>query len=522
MLRALLSAVLLALTAIWLLSGRGSLGVAREWVLKPNAGAWPWGAWLLPLGVLLIFGGAAALSIYHRFHRDKHDSEKRNSTLTALFCLALLGMMWPWALLGPGDISQSGPRGEKPRLTLEGRFNVIAALWSDVATEYFGAAYQINDARQFGRQYAQKWQKPPSILQAHVATHPPGAVLLFYGARRVYEAIPPLQNGFTALAQTLTRQNLADTYAGANLLRSSAARSAAAPEAPILPLSAIGGALWTAFLLGMSLVLAVPAVYGLAALGGDRDTGEARGFFAVGLWILAPTLNLFAFTLDAPIAAGTAWTLFLAARAWNSNDAKRARNGTLAAAVVLALTSFLSLGALAVGVILLLTLAFFRRPSALARAIELALGFAATWAVLALVFAFNPLEVALNAMAAHRAATLQYRSWAPWAAMNLVVWTVFAGYALVICGFRRPKPALIGAQIGVAGVATLLLLSLSGNVRGEVERLWLFLLAPAAVWAASGEFSPRTRTILIGLQAAQTLLMAATLGPLVRPLDFSP
>ncbi|MBW3636880.1 MAG: hypothetical protein KY445_10550 [Armatimonadetes bacterium] len=521
--RVLACATLLALTAIWLLSGRGGLGVAGQWVLQPNARPWPLGAWLLPLGVLLIFGGAAALSIYDRFRRAKDVREKRNSTLTALFCLALLSFLWPWALLGPGDISQSGTRGERPHLTFEGRFNIIAALWSDVATEYFGVAYQIDNPLQFGREYAQKWQKPVSPFQAHVATHPPGAVLFFYGARRVYEAVPALQNGFTALAPVLTQQSLADLHEGANVLRASASRGVGAPTPP-LPISAIGGALWTAFLLGMSLVVAIPAVYGLASLGSDGDAAEARGFFAVGLWVLAPTLNLFAFTLDAPIAAGTAWTLYFVARACHEhgrarrfNEPEKAQLWMALAGATLALTSFLSLGALAVGLILVLALALFHRELPRKHLLDGVCVFAITWILLALIFSFNPLEVARNALAVHRAATLQNRSWAPWAVMNLIVWVAFAGYALVVCLFRKQKPTPIGAQFGLAGLITLLVLSLSGNVRGEVERLWLFLLAPAAIWAASGDFSPRVRAILLVLQAAQTLLMAATLGPLVRP-----
>jgi hypothetical protein len=69
----------------------------------------------------------------------------------------------------------------------------------------------------------------------------------------------------------------------------------------------------------------------------------------------------------------------------------------------------------------------------------------------------------------------------------------------------------------------MLLLSLSGNVRGEVERLWLFLLPPFAAWAGLCLHKyGRKRPYLwsggfIALQAAQTLIMAATLAPLVRP-----
>jgi hypothetical protein len=505
------------------LGTRGPFGVPSQWVLEPNARPWPLGGWLLPLGALFIFGGAAALSIYDRFKRAKSAKEKRNSTITALICFAILLFLWPWTLLGPGAISQKGPNGLKPP-TLEGRLNIIAAMWSDVATEYFGAAYQINDARQFGREYATKWQKPVSPFQAHVATHPPGAVLWFYGARRIYEAVPPIQNGFTSLAQSLTHQTTTEMQQITSLLRTTSSRGMGAPDPPPLPTSALGGALWAAFLLGLTLVLTIPAIYGLAALGGEGDKAEIRGLFAVGLWILAPAVNLFAFTLDAPISAGTAWTLFFAARAIQSGTEnnktgknKAARLWMIAAGVTFALTSFISIGALTVGLMVAIALFLFQRQQLLPRLFELAGAFLLTWVILAVVFAFNPIEVVLNAMSVHRFATLERRTWAPWTLMNLVMWVPFAGYPLVASLLHRNKPLTAGAQIGLAALATLLLLTLSGNVRGEVERLWLFMVAPAALWAAFCDLSPRMRGALLTIQALQTLLIAATLGPLVRP-----
>jgi hypothetical protein len=519
--RILAALALFAFTAIWLLGGRGGLGVPGQWVLTPNARPWPFGAWLLPVAVLVIFGGAAALSTYDRFARAKSPKEQRNSTLTALFCLALLVLLWPWSLLGPGAINQNtgrdtNGRSDASRLTLEGRFNIIAAMWSDVATEYFGVAYQISDARQFGREYASKYQHPTSPAQAHVATHPPGATLLFYGARRIYEAAPPLQNGFESLAATLTQQKNAESVEALQLLRTAVSRGARAPDPPPLPASALGGALWTALLLGLSLVLAVPAVYGLAAAGSEGAVAEARGLFAVALWVLAPTINLFAFTLDAPIAAGTVWTLFFAAKSLSS-EAKTARKWMIGAGISLALTSFLSLGALAAGLILVIALAKFRRDVAAPRLLELGAAFAAVWLILALAFGFNPLEIVSNALAAHRFATLGTRTLAPWSVMNLVTFAVFAGFGAFVCWFRRDRPASVAAQIGLATLAAMILLSLSGNVRGEVERLWLFLAAPVAVYAACADLPPRVSSALLIVQAAQTLLMAATLGPLVRP-----
>ena len=102
--------------------------------------------------------------------------------------------------------------------------------------------------------------------------------------------------------------------------------------------------------------------------------------------------------------------------------------------------------------------------------------------------------------------------------MNLPMFALFLGAPLAVGLVKRPTQGRleIGLCFGLAALLTILFLTLSGNVRGEVERLWLFLVAPLAIWAASGLRS-REAAVLIGLQIVQTLLMAATLAPLVRP-----
>jgi hypothetical protein len=143
---------LLLCTATWVwlygprrLPGVGApLGYAQQWVIPPNSTLWPLSAWLLPLGVLVIFGGAAALSAYDRFRRAKTRREEKTSVVLCLSLLSLLALVWPWALLGPG-----------------GTQNLINATWSDTANQYFSTAYAVEDVRQFTSGYAQRWQRHP-------------------------------------------------------------------------------------------------------------------------------------------------------------------------------------------------------------------------------------------------------------------------------------------------------------------------------------------------------------------------
>jgi hypothetical protein len=176
------------------------------------------------------------------------------------------------------------------------------------------------------------------------------------------------------------------------------------------------------------------------------------------------------------------------------------------------------------------------------------LGFVAGWALLLVLF---PMQIGLifqQAMAVHHEATIAARTYRIWLWLNLLMFAVFCSWPLVVgCvvavwrrlrewrieGFKNSiRPEEKGESsimwdrapwaIGVAALCTLLLLTVSGNVRGEVERLWLFALAPLCVLASGilGRAAAEVRfgALLIGLQVAQTLALAGALAPLVRPL----
>jgi hypothetical protein len=553
--------LLCAATWVWLygprrLPGIGSpLGYSQQWAIPPNTILWPASAWLLPLGVLVIFGGAAALSAYDRFRRAKTRREEKTSVALCITLLSLLGLVWPWALLGPG-----------------GTQNLINAAWSDTANQYFSTAYAVDDVRQFTSGYAQRWQEPPSRLQAHVATHPPGAVLLYYGARRMLNAVPSLQSTFTNLAESLTGYQAGELAGSGNQVRRAAARSAGATSQFDLPGAAVGGALWSAFLLSLCVAATVPAVYWLAkgATVENSDTRalqEGRALLAAALFALAPTTNFFAFSLDAVIACFAAWALACLARRLNGGSP----SWSVAAGATLAFTSFISFGTLAVwGIVVLAILWYYgirrilastrawlrpspgaqreQMPRALADWSYCLLGFVVGWALLLVLF---PMQIGLifqQAMAVHHEATIAARTYGIWVWLNVLMFAVFCSWPLVVgcvmAVLRRLRERRSGSPedidsseekaegsimwdraslaIGVAALCTLLLLSVSGNVRGEVERLWLFALAPLCVLAAGtlGRATAEVRfgALLIGLQAVQTLALAGALAPLVRPL----
>ena len=261
---------------------------------------------------------------------------------------------------------------------------------------------------------------------------------------------------------------------------------------------------------------------------------------------------MFAFTLDALIACGAAWTLALIAQAIASRHRPGSRLWLLGGGLVMGLTSFLSIGALATGAIVALALLFAawrERENWIANGVRgLALfagGFMLAWLLLMLIFPMQPLVIFHNAMDAHRAATLSHRGFWPWVWLNIVCFAPFCGWPVVTACLaslkskvQSPKPGDQSPQsqdpspksedlngqtarlIGGATLAAILLLSMTGNVRGEVERLWLFLVPPlCALAAAVIEPSRSTRWLpLLVLQTAQGIFMAAGLAPLVKPI----
>jgi hypothetical protein len=513
---AIIALLMVAATWFWLFKTKWPLGVKGEWRMNPNAGAWPVGAWGLPVAALGIFGGFAALCAYDRLRRAKNRREQIASTRLCLIGICLLSFVWPWTLLGPGGTS-----------------NLIASQWSDTANEYFSTAYLMDDARRFTSEYAATRQHPASVLQAHVATHPPGAVLFYYGARRVYESTSILQSMFSGLAVSLTTDSVEKIAADCNRLRGTATRSAGVrTNAPDLPSQAVGGALWSAFLISLLLALATPAIY-LAASSQRADSSdetqivnsEMRGLLAAAFWALYPAANLFAFTLDAVIAAGAAWTLALLALRLRGGKPQFA----CACGGVLALTSFISFGALATGAIVFLALVFFHGGCARIIARELAFigaGFVATWFVLTLIFPMQPLVIFSQAIDVHRYAT-GGRSRVLWAWLNILIFAVFCGWPLFVAAMGalshwKQTGGMMRAPLvlGVSGVLTILLLTLSGQASGEVERLWIFLAVPLCILAATALLRHANALVigtLLVLQALQTLLMAAWLAPLVLP-----
>ena len=335
------SGAMVAITAFWLLATRWGLG-RDDWFVTPRRVWWTPGVWLLPIAVLALFGGLAMVSAYDRFRRAKSRGEQKTSVRLCVFALMLFALCWPWASLGPTPGGASGAS------------NLIAATWSDVANGYFSQAYRIRDARRFSRDYVARQQTDYAQTQAHVATHPPGATLFYFAARRAFEASPPVQKTFIAVHRNMTGASIAESAAfSRNMV------SVGTGTRPTLPDSAAPCALWCAFLLSLCVALTVPAAYLLGAgnhRGNDireddmreddminapfssaretrasieNEVSNARGKFINGLC----AAQAFEIPMPGnPTASGATSDVAVAARSTNAQDRIEAR-GLVAAAL---------------------------------------------------------------------------------------------------------------------------------------------------------------------------------------------
>lgn len=525
-----LQGLLVLALAVWLLQGR-PWGYAPEWTLRVHA-PWPllrlW--WLLVLTVVL--GGWAgwwAKGLEQREppagpkddlpeRRLPTDPAGRRRAIAVLLLLWLLAVSWQGGLHVLADLAV-------PLL--------VSSTWSSVGTEYFRTAYEIQDIRAFLRDY------PRFMAQAqyHVATHPPGAVLFYWLGLQVIERTPGLRGLFLYLAEYWSGGSAAEI----------ARFSQQFPSAANLPPAAVPAALFSAFLLMLCGSSVVIPIYLLARLEGSRRSA----LLAAACFCTVPSFLLFFQSLDQLVLLLATWTVYLFLQ-----GVQRERGGFFPAAGALwGLTLFVSLGALPLGIlggVILVGRAWQRRQQVawlkwiawFAAFLGGALGI---WWWLALLADFPPLQVIRQGLAAHaRVTTVEFpRTYSIWVWLNGVDFAVFLGLPLSVWWVRslwqaglqswRPRegppsssPTLLG-WLNLAFLFTLLALDLSGKVRAEVGRIWLFLM-PLAVVGLVHRFcqdfpeSSEGRRLwwlrlgaTLGLQLLQVSLMALTMTPLVLP-----
>lgn len=429
---------------------------------------------------------------------------RRTDWRWALPLLVILG----WAVLL--DLVQAQPGGFR---------QVFDALAS---RHTFGYVFDSGIAPD-SRTLLADWPAVSAELNQHSRTHPPGPLLAVRALDLLGRRLPSDPQGERGLI----------SYAAESLQREVGRAMARRQKAPINP-PAAGTLVLLALLLPLLSALTAWPLHRLAA-GLGLESGAA--LLAAALWLTVPARAVFTPSLDQalPLLAVTAAWLVVSASSGNIG-----RGRALLAGGLLALSVFCSYGYLAVvplvGLLALIPQTIPKTPAgeetgpgtAWLRSFRwdqgllLAAGFLLPWIVLVLLAGYDPWASFRAAAEQHRAIAVASRSYGTWLVWNPYDLLLLLGPAVLVpaaASLAGPpgegwRPAF--RALGWGWWALLLLLLLSGTVRGEVGRIWLFLM-PFACLLAAGDavrrWPPRSLWTgqLLVLEIALLLVLAGNL-----------
>lgn len=500
--------VLLILTD-WLPYLRGPAPETAEWYWPYRLR--PFTLWLKPiLGTLLMFGVS---SWWLRLGGNGRGVK------LGLLALAGASFLLQLALMN----------ADSPHI----RDELINRVYSNLDSGFLQTAVELDDLGAALQNYPALM---PDFPSDHTKTHPPGLVVANRLTLQFLERFPQLAD---MLAPPAIAARCIDLW----LLDRSTAVAATVLIWAIIPLLA-------------AALLVLPA-YWLARL----MLPETAVKLAVVLIATIPALLLFApksVQLYAPLT-------LLIFGAFYSGLQKQSWRWFLLSGILLSLASFLSLGNAALGLLLLLYAALHlwqtdhrlpnteyrtlntdhrslnteyrtlntehRLPptdyrSPITSILAFSLGAVSFWLFYWLGWSVPPWQIAQVGLGQHYDLVTQLRRYDWWLAWNLIDVLVFAGW-IVLLGFTavtgqalkkiRQQNLTAVHMLALSLLLLLILLNISGSARGEVGRIWLFLMPLLALAAASflAEIGPswRRQAGLVGLQLLLTLALALAWQP---------
>ncbi len=425
---------------------------APEWFWRWRAGgALPWGA---AASVALLVGPLMALLVGDRLRAA--EEPRRQNCAVLLAGLVVLGLVLTVSV-GLQDPLYPATAG--------------LTVLSDLAIGYYTVAARLPSVGQAFAEHVSRAGNP--AVPDRVRTHPPGPVLLMRALREMGLAFP---KSLDYLEKYLERTYGADGETLARLARMGTAQT-------LSPLDALIAVPLGMLLTALSALIVLPA-YGLGAVLGDRRLGLVAAVLAVTV----PSLLCFAPGIDGIGAVLGLTALYLWAAALWRGDWWLYLLAGLGAAVTL-LWSF----GYAVLIVPAVALALPRgewRPVRLAQGLVFATaGLAVIYGVLDAGLGYSlPAAMSASLAAQKEIMVREHRPYLSWLWLNPYSWAVFAGPGLLLMAIASwfVKGLRTGGLERLAqGVAvTLVLLTLAGTTRGEVERIWVFLMPIAALPAA--------------------------------------
>jgi len=467
--RRLLVSAALATAAFGLaLAFRVPFGIPGEWVWRPNqlsASLWP-----------SVAAGLCLVAVVWLACRPVQVGPRVRAVFLVLLVLAAFALQC--SLLNAIGLPWVTPG---------------AIVASPVATTYYSVSLDIRDPARWLANYPEQMR----TLPYHARTHPPGFPLFFLALRRATAVLVPHPSG--------PMRGIADAY-----------RQFGIGPTPTDAAAAIAGAVLIGLLGALSLL---PAY-----LLGRHLIGAEAALFSACLMASTPALLLFGPSSDEIVLTLAVATLALSYSAWRSSSLPQA----FAAGLVFALGLFFSFGLLALAGWLLVWagLGIVRSDDhsvTTRRALRMAAagvaGLAIFYVALYYAVGYRAVAVAREALLAHHGVTTgeAARTYWKWILMDPLECAAFMGLPLLITAFWSLRAARADPGLSrwrtflLSWLVTFAVLDISGTVRGEVGRIWLFLLWPAALaagpWLAARPRRAELIALLAGLGVWQAILM---------------
>ncbi len=492
--------------ALWaVLAATALIGLICAWFVVFDVfpflrgpGAWPpsWRWLYAPLGLdawttlvihaLFLGGYAAAVMVFTQ-------PERRRSVRPALLFAALFVIVW--------QLVQSWVRDPNVLDTL------IFRTYAPPLNGYFLAPAQVDSIGDTLRTYAAAM---PAFFGDKPQTHPPGLFLFYALFQVIFEALPGLTAWFAPLA-----------------------RGWANPGQDWVQLSdaLITSAFVTTSIQTVLIGLTPPAVYAFLRQLRSPDDERRR---TIALWgallaPLIPALTLFYLQWDTlfPALGFAAW--FFALRGQNrlaevDTEGWGQWLDWVWAGLLLSLLTWISFGTLVFGLMIGLHVlwregvAFVENRNRLDLWLLLpvlgglalmGVGVVLPWALAYWGWGMNFFELMRTGLAAHYEIVTAHREYTIWVWMNVVDFALWTGPALIVLGMLGSGLMLVGVRrlrgwrdwAGLALILWLvfLVLDLSGTTRGEIGRLWIFLMPFPMIFALVLPWTYRQRIVLLWL-----------------------
>ncbi|MCB8976444.1 MAG: glycosyltransferase family 39 protein [Ardenticatenaceae bacterium] len=389
---------------------------------------------------------------------------------------------------------------EKPAVLTE----LIERSLADETNGYFRLAAETDDLNSLLRSYPNLM---PNFPSEHTRTHPPGLILANWLVIQEFARWPSLSQN---IAERIWPLRCTDLW----LLDSPPAVAAAL--ATVTLLTVLAGA------------LTIIPTYALAR----RLLPEKSARLATAFVATLPSLVIFTPTpvqADALLATTALWCLH--------EGIHKKVNGWVfiyLSGLLLSATTFSSLSN---GALVLLFTGYAawhwwakrqERPFShlFTQLVWLGLGSATVWLVYWAGWGVPPWAVAQEGLAQHYELVTLHRRYDWWLVYNWLDVLIFAGPAIVagfLLLFRQPRTLLRQplAALIVPLAGLLLLLDISGSARGEVGRLWLFLMPFLAIGSAAyfGKLAGFTRASAPLLAVIAQLMVVVAIGLAWRPIE---